>query len=67
LPRRSAASLTIAHIGSGPRRSDPPTEFGEGYLLPTPAEWRQVEPLLRLYERGLTLTEFEEMPPQGHA
>jgi hypothetical protein len=35
--------------------------------LPTPEEWRQGEPLLRLYERRLALTEFEEMPVNGHA
>jgi hypothetical protein len=34
--------------------------------LPTPEEWRQVQPILRLYQRGLTLTDFEEMPVKGH-
>jgi phage terminase small subunit len=29
MPRRSEASLTIAHIGPGPRRLEPPAELGE--------------------------------------
>lgn len=29
MPRRSQASLSIAHIGPGPRRLEPPAELGE--------------------------------------
>jgi hypothetical protein len=42
--------------------------------LPTPEEWRTMQPILRLYERGLTLTDLglidlplEDMPVKGRA
>ena len=44
------------------------------HTVPTPEEWRAVQSLLRIYERGHTLTSLglmdtplEEMPVKGHA